>query len=380
MLSQSLQNQLDRHILKTTKNPYCCDICNKKFDLIHNIPLTSKCGHTACKSCANSTANNSYCGPLCPKHTTWVPNYTLITIIEIKMTNKSIDCFCDITIQNKMKCMNKECQNHKKISCIRCFGLIHEGCNGDHIGNNAVFYLSKDYNENNLTQNFEFDNIILKWGNKFNDSRDLSNLAISMYRKYAYTKLEPSVINANFLRRHVIKEIKHNVYYFIDTESDTKEPHNFMYLLSGTISQMDNDVVTTNSNGILKNNFGFAEKTINVCFPKTIINEIRVFVFNLFERLNDDNTLNDQNNIYGVTSKNGTEYKFSCYVLKNSTKSEYSNNSSCYFIESHFRQITIFVDMQLVVSINDCKHGGKRHCHKKTDEKLKNRLIKKRNK
>lgn len=404
MLSNSLTtpDNEQKHYNIDVANKHCCVKCNSNFNTSDHIPLILDCGHMFCRHCLLSATNN-LCFNCVTKTTKYDINHDMTGIFQTINRENTNDCFCDIPISEKLICENNLCQRaNQKITCIKCYGLIHAGCEGRYIGDKAVYYISNFYGEHSEMEvsvevSIAIDCILQPLQIKYNHE-DIIDLAHRLYSQWAYTEITKYSINGRFLKDHTIERYvkEDDKYYFINYNMpDIKDGMSiFLKMFTEKLSKMDKDFIKTNSNGILRVNYGYIEKTIN-CFPGTIRREVQVFVFKMFERIGTNEPLNNYIDILAydnngrapneiasvdLTSNTGTIYRLICHVFKNSSIEtlEQNKKSSCYFIESHYHQTTICVKLlgRGNRSANVVFTG---HVHK-SEDKCKKHTIRKMNK
>lgn len=356
-----------------TDNGHHCVICYLKFDIKIHIPFILECGHTFCRICLASYDKSSCL--LCKTETnSFAINYKMIDIILTSDKINMLNCFCDIPIEKKIVCCDLLCQRiGTKITCIKCYGTIHAGCEGRYIGEKAVYYIS-NFGTNHIKANLPA--IYIKWilnyvspylKIKYN-KKGMDALIIRLYNDWAYTEIAKSEIDYIFLVRHTLGHFENDdKYYFtsklsvLDAQTDGMRV--FAEMFKKKIFEMNNDVIITTLHKVtLTSMVGYVEKTIN-CFPCTIIKEVRGFVFEIFREFDTDLLSDDVSTMIAndnethilngyiqgsLISDTGIKYKFTCNIIKNSSTKTLKQNKSayCYFIESHFHQTTIYVKLQ----------------------------------
>ena len=417
---ESESDNKQTHDNVNTYNVYHCNICFLEFDTICRLPMIEKCGYMACLECSNLFLDfvfDNLC-PFCKKKPIWSLNRAFLDVIGARMKEgNSTSCLhstimCNVPVEEKLICVNGACQNSHKIVCIPCYGLIHAGCKGKYIGNAARYYISnfrECYSSIQISDMIDVDplNVLDKWKTIYK-YENLLSLAVHFYYKSGYAQLDPSLITGVFLKKHFLinknsinKEIlyqvthdrtsdrwlskidEENAYFFTGSFTKSSVAYEdasvFLNMFAERLSQIDCEYIVTNSNGFLKHRFGYVEKTTDVCFPDTIIREVRVFVFKLFKLVGGktpDYFNNKPSCNESLTSRGGIEYTLKCHYFKTSVETEHIKNECCYFIESNYHQVVICVYLHSKGSID--KLDSRIHNHKSTENKR--HLIRKVNK
>ena len=402
---------------ENTHDLYSCNICYLEFDIIERLPMVAGCGHSMCAYCSKALIKDTC--PSCTNPVTWVLNIALFEVI-VRKERKTTSCshstlICNTPVEKKLICEDIACQVTPKITCVRCYGLLHAGCKGKSIGNDARYYLSNFgvcLNKANIATAVEIDHprVLDEWKKKFTKEA-LLILATRFYFKFEYLQLDSSLITGDFLQNHFLKEdINHNnkknlyqviydpelgcwlstidkanTYFFTNSSTESIYRHNvciFLNILADRLSRLDNEHVIVNCNGELMFMYGYTE-LINGCLPQTILEYVRVFVFKLFKDIPEllpphDFTRNWPNGIQQtLTSNNMMRYTFMCYS-KNSEGIERIKNDYCYLVESHYRQIVICVRLDKKNRWSETENKNRHIIHHHTSKKR--HLIRKTNK